>query len=106
MAAKRTMIEANLRPAVSKDGQPRILSEIGQEFGLSRERVRQIEEKTLTKLRSFRDSQKLCVVLDRLAGLVTRRGLRRIGCIAHVRQGPGRHRRRSQVRGGQIPWCE
>ena len=47
-----------------KDGQPRTLSEIGQEFDLSRERVRQIEAKTLAKLRSFRDSQKLCEALE------------------------------------------
>ena len=47
-----------------KDGQPHTLSEIGQQFGISRERVRQIEAKTLAKLRSFRDSQKLCVTLE------------------------------------------
>jgi RNA polymerase primary sigma factor len=47
-----------------KDGQPRTLKEIGQEFGVSREWVRQIETKTLAKLRSFRDSQKLCEVPD------------------------------------------
>jgi RNA polymerase primary sigma factor len=47
-----------------KDGEPRTLAEIGQEFGLSRERVRQIEVKTLARLRSFRDSQKLCAVID------------------------------------------
>ena len=47
-----------------KDGLPRTLKEIGQEFGVSREWVRQIETKTLAKLRSFRDSQKLCEVPD------------------------------------------
>ena len=47
-----------------KDGQPLTLSDIGEQFGISRERVRQIEVKTLAKLRSFRDSQKLCVSLE------------------------------------------
>jgi RNA polymerase primary sigma factor len=47
-----------------KDGQPRTLSQIGEEFGLSRERIRQIEGKTLAKLRSFRDTQKLCPVVE------------------------------------------
>jgi RNA polymerase primary sigma factor len=47
-----------------RDGDPRTLAEIGQEFGITRERVRQIEAKTLAKLRSFRDAQKLCAVID------------------------------------------
>ncbi|HUR13271.1 MAG TPA: RNA polymerase sigma factor RpoD [Mycobacteriales bacterium] len=34
-----------------RDGQPRTLDEIGHEFGLTRERIRQIEAKTLAKLR-------------------------------------------------------
>ena len=46
------------------DGHPRTLEEVGREFGLSRERVRQIEGKTLTKLRSFRDTEHLRDVLD------------------------------------------
>jgi len=33
------------------DGQPRTLEEVGQEFGVTRERIRQIESKTLAKLR-------------------------------------------------------
>jgi len=33
------------------DGQPRTLEEVGREFGVTRERIRQIESKTLTKLR-------------------------------------------------------
>ncbi len=34
------------------DGQPRSLEEVGKAFGVSRERVRQIETRTLTKLRT------------------------------------------------------
>src|SRR4051794_26622508 len=41
------------------DGQPRTLDEIGKEFGLTRERIRQIEAKTLSKLRRPSRSQKL-----------------------------------------------
>jgi RNA polymerase primary sigma factor len=33
------------------DGHPRTLEEVGREFGVTRERIRQIEAKTLTKLR-------------------------------------------------------
>jgi RNA polymerase primary sigma factor len=33
------------------DGRPRTLEEVGQQFGLTRERIRQIESKTLSKLR-------------------------------------------------------
>jgi len=33
------------------DGHPRTLEEVGQEFGVTRERIRQIESKTLAKLR-------------------------------------------------------
>ena len=34
------------------DGRPRTLEEVGQEFGVTRERIRQIESKTLLKLRA------------------------------------------------------
>ncbi len=33
------------------DGQARTLEEVGSEFGVTRERIRQIESKTLAKLR-------------------------------------------------------
>ena len=33
------------------DGHPRTLEEVGREFGVTRERIRQIESKTLSKLR-------------------------------------------------------
>ena len=33
------------------DGQPRTLDQIGRQFGLSRERVRQIEREVMVKLR-------------------------------------------------------
>ncbi len=46
------------------DGQPRTLDEIGKEFGLTRERIRQIEARTLSKLRHPSRSQKLRDYLD------------------------------------------
>jgi len=39
--------------------EPRTLEEVGQRFGVTRERIRQIEAKTLSKLKSYRDTQKL-----------------------------------------------
>jgi len=46
------------------DGQPRTLEEVGMEFGVTRERIRQIESKTLSKLRHPSRSQKLKDYLD------------------------------------------
>ena len=46
------------------DGQPHTLEEVGQRFGVTRERIRQIEAKTISKLRSYRDSQHLRDFLD------------------------------------------
>jgi RNA polymerase primary sigma factor len=41
------------------DGQIRTLEEVGKEFGVTRERIRQIESKTLAKLRHPTRSQRL-----------------------------------------------
>jgi RNA polymerase primary sigma factor len=41
------------------DGQPKTLEEVGKRFGVTRERIRQIESKTLSKLRHPSRSQKL-----------------------------------------------
>ncbi len=46
------------------DGQPRTLEEVGKEFGVTRERIRQIENKTLAKLRHPLRSDKLRGYLD------------------------------------------
>jgi RNA polymerase primary sigma factor len=46
------------------DGQSRTLEEVGREFGVTRERIRQIEAKTLAKLRHPQRSQKLKEFLD------------------------------------------
>ena len=46
------------------DGQARTLEEVGKEFGVTRERIRQIESKTLAKLRHPQRSQKLRDYLD------------------------------------------
>jgi RNA polymerase primary sigma factor len=42
-----------------RDGKPQTLEEVGQQFGLTRERIRQIEVKTLQKLKAFREAQRL-----------------------------------------------
>ncbi len=42
-----------------EDGHPRTLEEVGKEFGVTRERIRQIESKTLAKLRHPSRSSKL-----------------------------------------------
>ena len=47
-----------------QDGRSRTLEEVGQKFGLTRERIRQIEARTLAKLKSIRDAQGLRDFLD------------------------------------------
>ncbi|MCL6106135.1 MAG: RNA polymerase sigma factor RpoD [Actinobacteria bacterium] len=47
-----------------KGEHPRTLEEVGQKFGVTRERIRQIEAKTLVKLKSYRESQKLREFLE------------------------------------------
>jgi RNA polymerase primary sigma factor len=46
------------------DGQPRTLDQIGQIYGITRERIRQIESKTIAKLRHPSRSEALRVYLD------------------------------------------
>jgi len=47
-----------------EDGRPRTLEEVGQVFGVTRERIRQIEAKTLCKLKAYRETQCLREPLD------------------------------------------
>ena len=47
------------------DGRPRTLEEVGKEFNVTRERIRQIEAKALRKLRHPSRSKKLADFLDR-----------------------------------------
>jgi RNA polymerase primary sigma factor len=42
-----------------EDGRSHTLEEVGQEFNVTRERIRQIEAKALAKLRKHKDSKKL-----------------------------------------------
>ena len=47
-----------------EDGRPRTLEEVGHEFEVTRERIRQIEAKALRKLRHPSRSKKLRDFLD------------------------------------------
>ena len=47
-----------------RDDMPRTLDEIGQVYDLTRERIRQIEAKTLARLKTYRDSQPLRGYID------------------------------------------
>ena len=46
------------------DGQPRTLEEVGKRFGVTRERIRQIETRTLAKLRHPNNRSKLEDLMD------------------------------------------
>jgi RNA polymerase primary sigma factor len=79
-AAARTMLNEAVKEVLSQltereqevirlrfgldDGQMRTLEEVGREFGVTRERIRQIEAKTLAKLRHPIRSQRLRDYLD------------------------------------------
>jgi RNA polymerase primary sigma factor len=79
-AAARTMLNEAVKEALSQlsdreqkvvrlrfgldDGHMRTLEEVGREFGVTRERIRQIEAKTLAKLRHPIRSQRLRDYLD------------------------------------------
>ena len=63
-AASFSMLQEQLSKVLSlrfglEDGHPRTLEEVGREFGVTRERIRQIESKTLAKLRHPSRSSKL-----------------------------------------------
>jgi RNA polymerase primary sigma factor len=66
------------------DGHPRTLEEVGREFGVTRERIRQIESKTLAKLRHPSRAQMLREFLD------LRPGYPRAAPSAAVGYSPGR----------------
>ncbi|HWH15088.1 MAG TPA: sigma factor-like helix-turn-helix DNA-binding protein, partial [Miltoncostaeaceae bacterium] len=44
--------------------EPRTLEEVGQRFGVTRERIRQIEAKTLIKLQNYAGAARLREFLD------------------------------------------
>jgi RNA polymerase primary sigma factor len=62
--SEREQQVVRLRFGLDGTGQARTLEEVGKEFGVTRERIRQIESKTLAKLRHPQRSQKLRDYLD------------------------------------------
>jgi RNA polymerase primary sigma factor len=59
---ERRVIE--LRFGLTTGGHPQTLAEVGQQFGVTRERIRQIEAKTIAQLRAYRPAQRLRDFLD------------------------------------------
>ena len=57
-------LDEPFRGHVQLDGQPKTLDEIGKVYGVTRERIRQIESKTMSKLRHPSRSQVLRDYLD------------------------------------------
>ena len=47
-----------------RGGNPMTLEEVGKRFGVTRERIRQIEVKTLSKLKAYREAQQLREFLE------------------------------------------
>ena len=58
---ERTVLE--LRYGL-RGGNPMTLEEVGKRFGVTRERIRQIEVKTLSKLKAYREAQQLREFLE------------------------------------------
>ena len=77
------------------DGQPKTLDEIGKVYGVTRERIRQIESKTMSKLRHPSRSQVLRDYLDwsvepQPRSLQVRRPTGRLTCLmGRRRSAPG-----------------
>jgi RNA polymerase primary sigma factor len=63
LLSQRERIVLRLRFGL-EDGRPRTLDEVGRVFGVTRERIRQIEAKTLAKLKAYREAQCLQEYLD------------------------------------------
>jgi RNA polymerase primary sigma factor len=62
--SEREQQVVRLRFGLDASGEARTLEEVGREFGVTRERIRQIESKTLAKLRHPQRSQRLRDYLD------------------------------------------
>ena len=57
---KRSIDIIKMRYGISEDKKPKTLEEIGQSFGLTRERVRQIEASTIRKLKAVFRANNFC----------------------------------------------
>ena len=79
-----------------EDGRARTLEEVGKEFNVTRERIRQIEAKALRKLRHPSRSRKLKDYLEGVGGLARALAIRGGGCPRPPRPPPAR----SPQRGG------